>query len=290
MFGKQGSQDSAPRRAEGAGLASDLMSRSRFAALAGVLLTVGSLAWALSPGEPAEIAVKGATVLFDPSEIFRPGLANASRLRTQELESVKVRPDDRTVDLQFLGGNSQCWSLDQVRAKFELERIQLGLYGGYHKLPEGAVCNLDGRKYPLTISLDQPVRARHIEAAAPVIRGGVVEEDPKGILRPGRVSADRTHAVEVQSVKVARGGQSVAVKFMGGNSNCWSVDQVVFRFETARILLGIYGGYHAPPGTTGGKYRVSCTLEGLFYELTFRLDERVAGRPIEPVEYLSKPL
>ena len=258
------------------------MNQRRLVGIAALVLAVAALVWIQWPEPSEELARKGGAVVADPGGIFRPGLADASQLRTQELDSVEVADDDRTISVRFVGGNPGCWSLDQVRVGYEPERVLLGLYGGVHTLPEGTACTAEGRTYSLKISLDRPVSVRPVEAAVPVVRGGFVADDRDGIFRPGRVLYGQIRAVEVQSTRVSAGDDTVTVRFLGGNSSCWSVDQVSFKFEPRRIVLGVYGGYHPPP-------QVFCTSEGLTYDLAFRLDQRVRGRPIEAVERLSEP-
>lgn len=116
----------------------------------------------------------------------------------------------------------------------------------------------------------------------PIVDGALVVNDPDGVLGAWRL-ADSLDASELESIDVRSDDRTVDLTFMGGNRISRLAGLVYVVPATDRIMIGIYGGYHRGSAWKGH------TLEGVFYRLTLRLDQPVAGRPIESVEPLSAP-
>ena len=83
-------------------------------------------------------------------------------LNAVELNAVKLRDDDRTLEITFLGGNRGAWLVGMIGVSETSERVVLGIYGGYHRPPDGVVYTTEGVGYRLTLKLDNPVSGRQI--------------------------------------------------------------------------------------------------------------------------------
>lgn len=110
-----------------------------------------------------------------------------------------------------------------------------------------------------------------------ITEGVTLLADPAGIVRPG-MPVEPLRAVEVQEILLGADGRQVKVRILGGNRTCWSVGRLRITYEDETVLIGIYAGYNKlPEGTV-------CTAEGVFYELSLRLDEAADGRKVESVK------
>lgn len=105
--------------------------------------------------------VRGTVVIADPDS----GLSSwriGRELHAVEFNAIKLRDDDRTLDVTFLGGNRGAWLVAMVAVSETSERVVIGIYGGYHRPPDGVFYTTEGLDYRLTLKLDNPVSGRDI--------------------------------------------------------------------------------------------------------------------------------
>jgi hypothetical protein len=116
--------------------------------------------------------------------------------------------------------------------------------------------------------------------AAPRVQGGVVFSDPSGIFRPGLAKYPTEPEFEKGSVSVY-GDRVLTVRFLGGSKGCWSLDTAIIQYDADRIIVTLYGGYHALLAD------LACPREGVLYPLSILLDESVAGRQLVRLDLLG---
>ena len=122
-------------------------------------------AYALSCDCPisTEPIARGALVVEDPESAVSSWRLGRE-LNAEELNTVKVREDDRTVDISFLGGNREAWLVAMIAVSETRERVVIGIYGGYHRQPDGVFYTTEGVGYRLTLRLDNAVAGREISS------------------------------------------------------------------------------------------------------------------------------
>ena len=121
------------------------------------------LATACEPDRPQKQAVIGAVIVEDASSIVRPNKARHS-VAPIGLNKVEVGNDDRLLTLRFPGGNSGCWSVEEVSVEYDPETIRLRVTGGYEKLPAKTFCTTESVGYAIVVRLKESVGSRTIAA------------------------------------------------------------------------------------------------------------------------------
>ena len=121
------------------------------------------LATACEPDRPPKPAARGAVIVEDTSRIVRPNEARHS-VAPIGLNNVEVGNDDRLLTLRFPGGNSDCWSVEEVSVEYDPETIRLRVTGGYEKLPANTFCTMESVGYAIVVRLKESVAGRSIAA------------------------------------------------------------------------------------------------------------------------------
>lgn len=99
-----------------------------------------------------------------------------------------------------------------------------------------------------------------------------VVADPAGVYRVGK--AEHPEATEWDEVEASADGRRVTVHFTGGVEGGWSLDSVTLRADDERVVLTLFGGYHAAP--EGSDWPAI----GVMYVITIAVPEPLRSRPI----------
>lgn len=90
----------------------------------------------------------------------------------------------------------------------------------------------------------------------------------------GPLPFEHVRRTEWDDAVVHADGQTVTLRYLGGNTYCFGPDRVEALYDDERIVLTLFYGV-----ITLGP-REACTLEGRPGSLTIRLSEPVAGREL----------
>jgi len=143
----------------------DEIGRTRLGRVIAVGLVVIGIATAYAATCDCEIRAepifRGVSVVADPDKAIAAWRL-ASELNASDITSVSIGEDDRTLDIAFEGGNRAAWLVAMIGVSESPDRIVLGIYGGFHRLPRGTFYTLEGVLYRVTVRLAHLVAGRDI--------------------------------------------------------------------------------------------------------------------------------
>jgi hypothetical protein len=99
-----------------------------------------------------------------------PATAGRAANSSDGWQRAVVGPDDATISIYFLGGDSACGvGLRKLTIAYRVESVAVDVYLG--RRPLSGQCNMDAELYATTLKLDQPMAHRTLTPTTPLAPG-----------------------------------------------------------------------------------------------------------------------